>query len=277
MRKKLVLLLMAVAVFSWGCSKKEPEQLVLVEGGTAIAVSTGTAQKAPAIEDFYIGKYEVTQEEWTKVMGSNPSAFKGHNLPVDSVSWYDSIEYCNRRSEKEGLIPYYKIEKQNPDPENICDHDDIRWTVTTVEGANGYRLPTEAEWTYAAGGGSKSQEFIYSGSSDEEDTVWYWRNAGKEYLKGDWYWPDIEANKNQTHPVGSKKSNELGIFDMSGNVREWCFDWYQDDTIPNGFYRVWKGGGWVGDVTSCRISYRGKFEPNGIGADMGFRVCRDRG
>ncbi|WP_277406445.1 formylglycine-generating enzyme family protein [Lacrimispora xylanisolvens] len=111
--------------------------------------------EAPAIEDFYIGKYEVTQEEWTKVMGSNPSAFKGNNLPVDSVSWYDSIEYCNRRSEKEGLIPYYKIEKQNPDPENICDHDDIRWTVTTVEGANGYRLPTEAEWTYAAGGGIK--------------------------------------------------------------------------------------------------------------------------
>jgi len=277
MRKKLVLLLIAATVISWGCSKKVQDNFVLVEGGTAIAVSTGTNQEVPVIEDFYIGKFEVTQEEWTEVMGSNPSAFKGSHLPVDSVSWYDSIEYCNRRSEKEGLTPYYKINKQNPDADNICDYDDIRWIVTINEGANGYRLPTEAEWTYAASGGSKSQQFIYSGSSDEEETVWYWRNTGKKYLKGDWYWPDIESNQNQTHSVGSKKANELGIYDMSGNVREWCFEWYEDAAIPKGFYRIWKGGGWIGDITSCKISYRGKFEPNGKGPDMGLRICRDRG
>ncbi|GLB28345.1 hypothetical protein LAD12857_02680 [Lacrimispora amygdalina] len=276
MRKKLVLLLIAVTVISWGCSKKEPVDLVLVEGRSAIAVSAGTNQDEPAIRDFYIGKHEVTQEEWTEVMGSNPSAFRGSDLPVESVSWYDSIEYCNKRSEKEGLAPYYKIDKKGQDPDNICDYDDIRWTVTVNEGANGYRLPTEAEWTYAAGGGSKSQNYTYSGSSDEEETVWYWRNAGKKYLKGDWNWPDIETNQNKTHPVGSKKANELGIFDMSGNVREWCYEWYEDTRIPKGFYRVWKGGGWVGDITSCKLSYRGKFEPNGKGADMGIRVCRDR-
>ncbi|WP_097002891.1 formylglycine-generating enzyme family protein [Lacrimispora amygdalina] len=276
MRKKLILLLIAAMIAACGCSKKEQDRFVLVEGRAAIAASADRVQEEPAIHDFYIGKYEVTQEEWTEVMGNNPSTFKGSDLPVESVSWYDSIEYCNRRSEKEGLSPYYKIDKKNRDPENICDYDDIRWTVTVLEGANGYRLPTEAEWTYAAGGGEKTQNYTYSGSSDEEEAVWYWRNAGNEYQKGDWYWPDIEANQTKPHPVGKKKANELGIYDMSGNVREWCFEWYQDTKIPMGFYRVWKGGGWVGDITSCQISYRGKFEPNGRGADMGIRVCRDR-
>jgi formylglycine-generating enzyme required for sulfatase activity len=268
MGKKLILLLILVAVFSCGCSKVEQEDLVLVKGNSST--------DAESISDFYIGKYEVTQKEWTDVMGNNPSGFPGDDLPVEMVSWYDSIEYCNKRSEKEGLAPYYSIDKSNKDPDNTSEFDDMKWIVSVNDGANGYRLPTEKEWTYAASGGSESKDFTYSGSNDVEETAWYFRNAGNQFISGDWVWSSIESNKNKTHPVGSKKPNELGLYDMSGNVREWCYNWYQDLAIGSGTYRVWKGGGWVGDKTSCQISYRGKFEANGKGADMGLRVCRNK-
>lgn len=268
MRKKLILILMTATLLFCGCSKNETNNFVLVKGKESAEVS---------IPDFYIGKYEVTQKEWTEVMGSNPSGFKGEDLPVEMVSWYDCIDYCNKRSEKEGLTPYYKIDKKNKDLENQSVYDDIKWVVTVNEEGNGYRLPTETEWIYAASGGLKSkQQYTYSGSNEEEEVLWYWRNAGKEFLSGDWNWSSIEANKNQTHPVGSKKPNELGLYDMSGNVREWCYDWYEDDKIPSGQYRVWKGGGWIGDATSCEVSYHGKYEANGTGSDQGFRICRNK-
>lgn len=274
MGKKLILLLIAVAVFSCGCSKEEQESLVLVKGNAAADTTSLSQGQAETISDFYIGKYEVTQKEWTDVMGNNPSGFQGETLPVETVSWYDAIEYCNKRSEKEGLTPYYSIDKSNKDPENVSEFDDIKWTISVNEGANGYRLPTEAEWQYAAGGGMESKQYTYSGGNNEEETTWYFRNSGKEFLNGDWEWTRIENNRNSTHPVGSKKPNELGLYDMSGNVREWCFNWYQDLAIGSGNYRVWKGGGWLGDKTSCQISYRGKYEANGKGPDMGLRVCR---
>jgi formylglycine-generating enzyme required for sulfatase activity len=276
MGKKLILLLIAVAVFSCGCSKEEQENLVLVAGNGAVSTGYHEQGQAETISDFYIGKYEVTQKEWADVMGNNPSGFQGDNLPVEMVSWYDAIEYCNKRSEKEGLAPYYSIDRNNKDPENKSEYDDIRWIVSVNVGASGYRLPTETEWVYAASGGLESKNYTFSGSNDEEETTWYFRNAGKEYISGDWDWSSIESNRNMTHPVGSKKPNELGIYDMSGNVREWCDNWYQDLAIGIGVYRVWKGGGWIGDKTSCQISYRGKFEASGKGADMGLRVCRNK-
>lgn len=268
MGKKLILLLIMVAVFSCGCSKVEQENLVLVTGNSSAEAKT--------ISDFYIGKYEVTQKEWTDVMGNNPSGFPGDDLPVEMVSWYDSIEYCNKRSEKEGLAPYYSIDKSKKDPDNKSEFDNMKWVVSVNDGANGYRLPTEVEWEYAASGGLESKNYTFSGSNNEEETTWYFRNAGNEFISGDWVWSRIESNRNKTHPVGSKKPNELGLYDMSGNVREWCYNWYQDLAIGSGTYRVWKGGGWVGDKTSCQISYRGKFEANGKGADMGLRVCRNK-
>lgn len=274
MRKLLVLTLMALMVLICACSKKDTDNFVFVEGGTFINTNSNYYGGNVTISNFYIGKYEVTQKEWIEVMGSNPSEFKGDNLPVEMVSWYDTIKYCNKRSLKEGLEPYYNIDLDNKDPDNKSKFDDIKWIVTINEGANGYRLPTEAEWEYAASGGQLSRSYTFSGDNDVEEVAWYWRNAGDKYLSGDWNWPSIETNNTKTKIVGSKKPNELGLYDMSGNVREWCFEWYQDSDYNSGYLRVWKGGGWIGDATSSEFSYRGKFEASGKGSDQGFRICR---
>ncbi len=273
MRKLLVLLLLATIVVS-ACSQEKQVSFVFVKGGIFMNAKSNYYKESVIISDFYIGKYEVTQKEWIDVMGSNPSEFKGDNLPVEMVSWYDCIEYCNKRSIKEGLDPYYNIDKNKKDPDIKSDYDDIKWTVTINAKANGYRLPTEAEWEYAAGGGQISKNYTYSGSNTGDEVAWYWRNAGNEYLSGDWYWPAIETNNNKTQSIGSKSPNELGLYDMSGNVREWCWDWFVDPDINSGSFRVWKGGGWIGDIISCESTYRGKFESNGKGSDQGFRVCR---
>lgn len=266
-----------------------PGNFVLVKGGTFKDKTSNYFGKGVVISDFYIDKYEVTQKEWTEVMGSNPSHFKGDNLPVEMVSWYDAIEYCNRRSLKEGLRPYYTIDKSKKDPDNepdpqFGDLDDVKWTVKTNPGANGYRLPTEAEWEYAAGGGQNSQSHIYSGSDDLDEVGWYWRNSGDHYLPGVWRWHDLEKNHDRTKPVGSRKPNELGLFDMSGNVREWCWDWYGNPesnvTDPQGskkgYRRVWKGGGWMGAEFAAMTAFRGSLAANGKGPDQGFRVCRNK-
>lgn len=274
MRKLLILILIAIMVAVCACSRTDSDNFVLVKGGTFKNSNSNYYKKSITISNFYIGKYEVTQKEWIEVMESNPSEFKGDNLPVEMVSWYDCIEYCNIRSIKEGLEPYYNIDKDIKDSNNQSDYDDIKWTVTINEGANGYRLPTEVEWEYAASGGQLSKSYTYSGNNNVDEVVWYWRNAGDNYLSGDWNWSTIENNNTKTKTVGLKKPNELKLYDMSGNVREWCWDWYQDIDYNSGYLRVWKGGGWIGDAISSELSYRGKFEANGKGSDQGFRVCR---
>lgn len=266
-----------------------PDNLVLVKGGTFKNTKSNYYGRGITISSFYIGKYDVTQKEWVEVMGSNPSKFKGGNLPVETVSWYDSVEYCNKRSIKEGLKPYYNIEMTKPDPNNkpdpkFGDLDYIKWTVTINAGANGYRLPTEAEWEYAAGGGQMSKSYAYSGSDDADEVAWYWQNAGDKYLTGFWNWSAIEKNHDQTKPVGGKKPNELGLYDMSGNIREWCWDWYgnlETNVVDpkgsqSGFSRVWKGGGWISTAEFCEPSFRGHLAANGTGPDQGFRVCRGK-
>lgn len=284
--KKRSVILTAIVLFIAvsACSRQPPsgteEHLVFVEGGRIANTTSNYYGTDIIVPSFYIGKYEVTQKEWTEIMGSNPSAFKGDDLPVEMVSWYDAVEYCNRRSVKEGLQPYYRIDRSQVDPNNESEFDPIKWIVSINEGADGYRLPTEAEWEYAAGGGTSSKSYKYSGSHQADDVSWYWRNAGDRYLTGDWHWPLLENNRNRTRPVGRKKPNELGIYDMSGNVREWCWDWYADPEQgeradrQGGSFRVVKGGGWIGDVTNNEISFRGKFEASGYGPDQGFRVVR---
>lgn len=244
------------------CSAQIYEDMVLVKDGAFIM---GSKLGAPSdekpvhpvtVDSFFIGKYEVTQQEWQAVMGNNPSLFKARNLPVDQVTWYDAVEYCNKRSQKEGLQPCYKGSGDN---------------ITCDFAADGYRLPTEAEWEYAARGGPKSRDYTYSGSDNAEQVAWFEKNSG--YI---------------SHPVGEKKPNELGIHDMSGNIWEWCWDWYEEDyyikspqsnpagpaAMPVRKHRCYRGGGFGGTLDWLRITGRYSLQPSYKRFDMGFRVIR---
>ena len=181
--------------------------------------------------DYYIGKYEVTQALWKAVMGKNPSCFKGDNLPVERVSWDDCQEFISKLNRITGKT---------------------------------FRLPTEAEWEYAARGGKKSRGYQYSGSNNISDVAWYKDNSGSK-----------------THAVGSKQANELGIYDMSGNVWEYCQDWkgsYSSSSQTNptgansGSRRVNRGGGWYDTARYCRSSYRIGIMPGSRSDDRGLRL-----
>jgi len=231
------------------------DNMVFVQGGTFQMGSNEEADEKPihtvTVNDFYIGKYEVTQKEWKEVMGKNPSNWKGDELPVERVSWYDAVEFCNKKSEKEGLQKCYSGSGKN---------------ITCNFNANGYRLPTEAEWEYAARGGNKSRDYTYSGSNSIGDVAWCSSNSGSK-----------------THPVGKKQSNELGIYDMSGNVWEWCNDWYDSNYYSSsprnnppgasvGFRRVDRGGGWDGSAGYCRVADRSISNPGYSYINVGFRL-----
>jgi formylglycine-generating enzyme required for sulfatase activity len=235
-----------------------PTGMVLIEGGTFQMGSPEWEDAIPVhsvtVNSFYMGIHEVTQQEWVALMGNNPSWIKGEELPVEQVTWNDVIDYCNTRSLAEGLTPVY-----------TRDGNTILWDSS----ANGYRLPTEAEWEYAASGGSNAaQTFRYSGSDTLDDVGWYDQNGGRT-----------------THAVGSKAPNSLGLYDMSGNVWEWCWDWYDNGfyrnsppvnpTGPeNGSERVIRGGSWFFDDESCLIQHRGSRPPN-TRICIGFRLVRN--
>lgn len=274
--KLYLLLSFTVISLLVACTQTEQPQdanFVMVQGG-AYANTQSPLYGKGSIPDFYIGKKEVTQKEWVAIMGNNPSTFKGNSLPVETVSWYDCVQYCNKRSIKEGLKPYYTIDQNKKDPINKSEFDSLKFTVTVNKNANGYRLPSEAEWEYAAGGGQKSKSYKYSGSNDIEEVAWYWKNSGDKLLTGTWSWAILEKNHCRTKAAGRKKPNELGLYDMSGNVREWCEDWYQDNEIAAGIKRTQRGGGWIGSEERCEFSNRHSFEASGKGADQGFRLCR---
>ena len=208
-----------------------------------------------SVSPFYIGKYEVTQEQWKAVMGSgnNPSYFEGDSLPVENVSWYETVEFCNALSIKEGLEQVYTI-----------GEDDGIAVVTADFSKTGWRLPTEAEWAYAARGGNQSEDYRFSGSNTPGDVGWYKSNS--DY---------------KTHPVGEKAANELGLFDMSGNVLEWCWDWYgsygseASPTGPDsGVLRVTRGGGWNYSSSYMRSAARNYFLPSTRSIVLGFRLVR---
>jgi formylglycine-generating enzyme required for sulfatase activity len=217
-------------------------ELVIVKGGEFTMGCTAEqgrecldnekpARKA-TLGDFYIGKYEVTQKQWVEVMGSNPSHFKGDDLPVESVSWMEVQEFISK--------------------------------LRQITGRR-YRLPTEAEWEYAARGGQSTKNFMYSGGNHADETAWYIGNSGEK-----------------THAVGTKDPNELGIYDMSGNVWEWVADWYgkysaaaqENPSGPSaGANRVFRGGGWSGEAWYCRVSGRFNYTPIIRYHSLGFRLA----
>ena len=186
------------------------------------------------VDDFYLGKYEVTQRQWEIVMGNNPSRFKGRDHPVEQVSWNDVQQFISRLNEQSGQK---------------------------------FRLPTEAEWEYAARSGGRREK--YAGTSQEGELgqyAWYFVNSGS-----------------QTHPVGEKRPNGLGLYDMSGNVWEWCADWYGENSYQgspinnpegpfNGSYRVLRGGSWFNDPGNLRVGYRYCFSPAYRAGTIGFRL-----
>jgi formylglycine-generating enzyme required for sulfatase activity len=153
------------------------------------------------VNSFWIGRFPVTQAEWEEVTGTNPSHFRGPARPVECVTWLEAAAYCNQRSLREGLAPCYDLDGGV----YRCDF-----------GANGYRLPTEAEWEYAARGGQLSRGFTFPGGDNANLVAWHACNAG-----------------NQTHPVGQKLPNELGLYDLAGNVWEFCWDWYHANALPD--------------------------------------------
>ncbi len=216
--------------------------MVAVEGGTFTMGATSEQgsdaydHEKPAhsvtLSPYYIGQTEVTQELWQAVMGSNPSKFKGVYKPVEQVSCDDCQQFINR--------------------------------LNSLTGEQ-FKLPTEAQWEYAARGGKHSRAYKYSGSNSIGDVAWYGDNSGS-----------------QTHNVATKQANELGLYDMNGNVWEWCCDWYGDyssgsQTDPagpaTGSDRVFRGGGWFNYARNCRVSYRGHFSPVDRGNDLGFRLA----
>lgn len=266
--------MMATVWLAGSCGRQAWDGLVLVKGGAFRNAKSAFYGRGIRVPDFYIGRYEVTQQEWMAVMGTNPSANQGDRLPVEGVSWYDCIGYCNARSVREGLTPYYTIRKGAPDINNADSLDDVKWVVRVNEGSNGYRLPTEVEWEYAASGGQRSRSYAYPGADNVDDIAWYWKNAGDVYLTGIWSWQALVKNHNKPQPVGGKAPNELGLYDMGGNVREWCWDAQAGDSIGVVTGRIWKGGGWIGADFCCAPSFRAEHSASGKGPDQGFRICR---
>lgn len=258
-----------------------PEDFALVSGGT---FQMGSPESEPwrsedetahtvTLSDFYISRYEVTQPEYQAVTGENPSTFSGDDLPVEGVSWLDAVAYCNARSEAEGLTPAYVVDGQS-----------ISWDRS----ANGYRLPTEAEWEYACRAGTDTPFNTETSISAEEANYW----GDYPYLIEDNYFSqgNLETKpgvyRQTTTAVGSFEPNALGLYDMHGNVGEWVWDWYgayetgeqTDPTGPaSGTRRVYRGGGWNDFAKNLRSAYRATLPQDSASFNIGLRLVRNAG
>jgi formylglycine-generating enzyme required for sulfatase activity len=238
-RLSLALFLYAVITLAQGYNP----DMVLVEGGEfRMGWNNGGADEKPVhtvlLDDFYIGKYEVTQHEWKLVMGSDSIScyIAGcDSCPVERVSWFNVQQFISKLNAQTNLD---------------------------------YRLPTEAEWEYAARGGIHSRSFKYSGSNEDNRVAW-----------------NVGTSNSTSHAVGKKKPNELGLYDMSGNVFEWCSDWYSSGWYaesavnnptgpPEGLYRVIRGGSWYYDSSGLRVTDRDSANPLYRYGYIGFRLCR---
>jgi formylglycine-generating enzyme required for sulfatase activity len=222
--------------------------------------SSQEAQRQVTLDSFYLSRHEITQAQYLEIMGVNPSHFKGNSLPVEQVTWFNAVEFCNRLSEGEGLTPAYTINGNN---------------VTWNRSANGYRLPTEAEWEYACRSGTQTAFFygdnITSSHANFNGSRPYNNNARSSY-------------RQITVSAGSFQPNSFGLYDMHGNVAEWCWDWHGEYArgeqvnpagAASGGYKVFRGGGWNHSADFLRCAHRSALVPSNRGHYLGFRIARN--
>ncbi len=256
-----------------------PEGFVLIEGGSFRMGSPDSepwrsgdeTQHTVTVSDFYISPYELTQAEYEAVMGENPSNFSGEDLPVENISWLDAVAYCNARSEQEGLTPAYALDGEN-----------VAWNRE----ADGYRLPTEAEWEYACRAGTETPFNTENSPSAEE--VNYYGHYPYE-IEGNYFSQEnLDTRpglyRETTVAVGSFSPNAFGLYDMHGNVSEWVWDYYgaydtEEQTDPTGpdagSLRVYRGGGWNDFAKNMRSAYRATLDPELAGFNIGIRLVRN--
>ena len=247
------------------------ENMAFVQGGK---YQPSFADEEKEVFDIEVCKYPTTQKMWMEVMENNPSEFKGDNKPVERITWWQALEYCNKLSEKYGLDPVYDLSKSEQGILMIKElgGETVYPDVANFKNTEGFRLPTEVEWEWFARGGQVAIEqgtfdYTYSGSNSINEVAWYTDNSGS-----------------QTYDVGLKKPNQLGLYDCSGNVWERCYD--TTESIEEGknyiykafdssnIYRMTKGGSWYSGTGYCSVTYRNNYKTVKVHNSIGFRIVR---
>jgi formylglycine-generating enzyme required for sulfatase activity len=255
--------------------KRDAPEMMPVDGGAiASRIQNEAREQQIRLRDFHIARMQTTNRQYALFCADVGRDMRTHapgwglsdDNPVVNINWYDAVEYANWLSDQLGLARAYVLDKDQKEPHNQNKYDQIKWAVRVDWEADGFRLPTEAEWEYAARGGRQSRGFQFAGSDELEEVGWFAGNSNR-----------------RTQNVAEKKPNELTLYDMSGNVWEWCWDWFEDisaSTAENprgasaGEFRVIRGGSWYASEDMCLVSNRNYFNPHVRHPNNGLRLAR---